>query len=192
MSCFCGGVPVCLVCRPLPRSVPEERRGSGADGVPLPSCGAVLGVWTFVPFWVHFVCLPARQRARSFKRRTTSTYVPPGGIQPLSFFERSLFCRCVMPQKYKNDNPARSFWPGSFAALSRKRRYASPVPRVTGIGKDSSPDTLDCMLDNCKEEVINCAKDPACRACISCLTACPPNDQARRKTRRVKRYNGQG
>lgn len=58
-------------------------------------------------------------------------------------------------------------------------RYKTRVPRVTGIGKDSDPNTLNCMLDNCKQEVIDCAKDSDCRACISCLTSCPPNDQAR-------------
>lgn len=60
--------------------------------------------------------------------------------------------------------------------------YKTKVPRVTGIGKDSDPDTLTCMLDNCKQEVIDCAKDSDCRACISCLTSCPPNDQARERT----------
>eukprot|EP00903_Cladosiphon_okamuranus_P006721 g6558.t1 len=65
----------------------------------------------------------------------------------------------------------------TFLSLVLVDSYVSPVARVTGIGKDSNPETLDCMLGNCKEEVINCAKDPACRACISCLTACPPNDQ---------------
>lgn len=56
-------------------------------------------------------------------------------------------------------------------------RYSTPVPRVTGIAKDSNPDTVKCMMDNCKQEVIDCAKDSDCRACISCLTSCPPNDQ---------------
>ncbi|CAM9486818.1 unnamed protein product [Choristocarpus tenellus] len=54
---------------------------------------------------------------------------------------------------------------------------ALEVGRVTGIGKDGGLDTLKCMLTNCKKEVLNCAKDPACRACIDCLQKCPPNDQ---------------
>ncbi|CAM9746847.1 unnamed protein product [Ectocarpus sp. 8 AP-2014] len=65
----------------------------------------------------------------------------------------------------------------TFLSLVLVDSYVTTVPRVTGIGKDSNPDTVDCMMENCKQEVIDCAKDADCRACISCLTACPPNDQ---------------
>lgn len=65
----------------------------------------------------------------------------------------------------------------TFLSLVLVDSYKTRVPRVTGIGKDSDPNTLNCMLDNCKQEVIDCAKDSDCRACISCLTSCPPNDQ---------------
>ncbi|CAM9342803.1 unnamed protein product [Ascophyllum nodosum] len=65
----------------------------------------------------------------------------------------------------------------TFLSLVLVDSYTTRVPRVTGISQESGSDTLDCMLSNCREEVFNCAKNPQCRACISCLEGCPPNDQ---------------
>ena len=76
------------------------------------------------------------------------------------------FRRRYSPQRTPNPPP-----PLDFAS------YTTRVPRVTGISQESGSDTLDCMLSNCREEVFNCAKNPQCRACISCLEGCPPNDQ---------------
>lgn len=36
---------------------------------------------------------------------------------------------------------------------------------------------FDCMLKNCKDELINCFKDPKCRAALDCLNKCRGNDQ---------------
>jgi len=36
---------------------------------------------------------------------------------------------------------------------------------------------FNCMLSNCKDELLNCFKDPVCRAALDCLNKCRGNDQ---------------
>jgi hypothetical protein len=34
-----------------------------------------------------------------------------------------------------------------------------------------------CMVCNCRKQIVDCQKDPTCKAALACLENCAPNDQ---------------
>jgi hypothetical protein len=59
----------------------------------------------------------------------------------------------------------------SFSDLSIKS-----VKSVTST-ENTQLSQFNCMFSNCKDELINCFKDPVCRAALDCLNKCRGNDQ---------------
>jgi hypothetical protein len=65
----------------------------------------------------------------------------------------------------------------AFMVLSLVNAYVTPVPAVQGLGKKTGIKTLACILGKCRAQTVACVSDPTCKACLDCLTSCPPNDQ---------------
>uniref|UniRef100_A0A0G4I4C8 VDE lipocalin domain-containing protein n=1 Tax=Chromera velia CCMP2878 TaxID=1169474 RepID=A0A0G4I4C8_9ALVE len=57
--------------------------------------------------------------------------------------------------------------------------FVTTVPYVKSqLGlKKLGRESLDCMLGNCKKQVLGCFSDPTCRKALSCLASCALNDQ---------------
>lgn len=51
------------------------------------------------------------------------------------------------------------------------------IPAVSEILKPVTLQALRCMLGNCGAQIIDCQRNPACKAALSCLEQCAPNDQ---------------
>jgi hypothetical protein len=52
----------------------------------------------------------------------------------------------------------------------------SSVDSVTNT-ENTGLQEIQCMIENCQNELINCFKDPNCRAALACLNSCNGNDQ---------------
>jgi hypothetical protein len=64
-----------------------------------------------------------------------------------------------------------------FMTLSVIDAYVAPVQAVQGLKPTPGLKTVACMCQNCSQQLLDCGSDPRCRACLDCLTKCPPNDQ---------------
>ena len=51
------------------------------------------------------------------------------------------------------------------------------IPAVSEILKPVTFKALQCMLTNCGKQIVDCQRNPACKAALACLESCPPNDQ---------------
>jgi hypothetical protein len=51
------------------------------------------------------------------------------------------------------------------------------IPAVSEILKPVTFQALQCMLTNCGKQIVDCQRNPACKAALACLESCPPNDQ---------------
>ncbi len=51
------------------------------------------------------------------------------------------------------------------------------IPAVSEILKPVTFRALQCMLSNCGKQIIDCQRNPTCKAALSCLERCAPNDQ---------------
>ena len=51
------------------------------------------------------------------------------------------------------------------------------IPSVSEILKPITLNALSCMVCNCRQQIIDCQKNPVCKAALDCLEKCPPNDQ---------------
>lgn len=57
--------------------------------------------------------------------------------------------------------------------------FIKPIKSVQSVTNTESTGLtqLTCMTGNCGNEMINCFKDPTCRAALDCLNSCRGNDQ---------------
>lgn len=51
------------------------------------------------------------------------------------------------------------------------------IPSVSEILKPVTFRALQCMIFNCGKEIVDCQRNPTCKAALQCLERCPPNDQ---------------
>ncbi|KAJ0098182.1 hypothetical protein Patl1_27629 [Pistacia atlantica] len=63
-----------------------------------------------------------------------------------------------------------------FCLLVIINAYIRPVPTLQNL-RSKGFSTLNCMVQNCGPQILNCLLDPNCRKALQCLNQCSPVDQ---------------
>ncbi|KAL5818540.1 hypothetical protein ACOSQ3_022421 [Xanthoceras sorbifolium] len=63
-----------------------------------------------------------------------------------------------------------------FCLLVIINAYIRPVPILKNL-RSKGFSTLNCMVQNCGPQILNCLLDPNCRKALQCLNQCSPIDQ---------------
>ncbi|XP_020098700.1 uncharacterized protein LOC109717362 isoform X2 [Ananas comosus] len=63
-----------------------------------------------------------------------------------------------------------------FCLLVIINSYIKPVPILKNL-RAKGLSTINCMLKNCRSQLLNCLFDPNCRKALQCLNSCSPTDQ---------------
>ncbi|XP_043719171.1 violaxanthin de-epoxidase, chloroplastic [Telopea speciosissima] len=63
-----------------------------------------------------------------------------------------------------------------FCILVIINTYIRPVPILQNL-RSKGLSTLNCMVQNCGPQILNCLLDPNCRNALQCLNRCSPVDQ---------------
>ncbi|KAJ4951223.1 hypothetical protein NE237_028055 [Protea cynaroides] len=63
-----------------------------------------------------------------------------------------------------------------FCILVIINTYIRPVPILKNL-RSKGLSTLNCMVQNCGPQILNCLLDPNCRKALQCLNRCSPVDQ---------------
>ncbi|KAK4853269.1 hypothetical protein QYF36_006378 [Acer negundo] len=63
-----------------------------------------------------------------------------------------------------------------FCLLVIINAYIRPVPILKNL-RSKGFSTLNCMVQNCGPQILNCLLDPDCRKALQCLNQCSPVDQ---------------
>lgn len=63
-----------------------------------------------------------------------------------------------------------------FCLLVIINAYIRPVPVLKNL-RSKGFSTLNCMVQNCGQQILNCLLDPNCRKALQCLNQCSPVDQ---------------
>ena len=63
-----------------------------------------------------------------------------------------------------------------FALLVLIDSYVSPVTLLKNL-RATSLASVQCMVKNCRSQILSCLLDPDCRSAVNCLQSCAPTDQ---------------
>lgn len=63
-----------------------------------------------------------------------------------------------------------------FSILVLVNSQVTPIEALNNL-RAQDLESLKCMTSNCGPQILECLKDPNCRAAIGCLTSCGPTDQ---------------
>lgn len=63
-----------------------------------------------------------------------------------------------------------------FALLVLIDSYVTPVKLLKNL-RATSLASIQCMVKNCRKQILDCVLDPDCRQALNCLQSCAPTDQ---------------